>query len=160
MLDDQPEDQARVLVVIVPQPRDLNLARDEGWYRVPLAHTPAQFAADYLAFYQTAAFGDERWSVRFYAEVLRYTIQTRRELLPGEPDHPRANERYYRVTLGPLRELPLPIPSARLRRVVFIATTFGQLRRASDLRDLYHPDEDNLPDDDLWGAGLAGRTLR
>lgn len=154
------EDTARVLVAVVSRLRDLELARREGWYRVPLAHLPARFAADFLAFYQTAAFGVERWSVRYYAPVLRYRITLRRDLLPDEPDHPRAAERYYRVELGPLATLPLPVPAARLRRVSFISTTFGQLRRASDVRELFHPDEDSVPPDDIWGAGMAGRSLR
>jgi hypothetical protein len=98
--------------------------------------------------------------VRYYASVLRYSLHTRRELLPDEPDHPRADERYYRIALGPLVALPLPVPAARLRRVAFIATTYGQLRRASDVRELFHPAEDDQPDDGLWGAGLAGRSLR
>lgn len=153
-----PDDDATVLVAVVPRPRDLALARDEGWYRVPLARVPPRFAADYLAFYQTGAFGPERWSVRWYAPVLRYRVATRLELLPAERNHPRAHERYYRVELGPLQALPLPVPAARLRRVVFIATNFGQLRRATDVRDLWCPREP--PGDDLWGAGLAGRSLR
>jgi hypothetical protein len=160
MHDDEPDDEARVLVAVVTRPRDMALARDEGWYRVPVARVPPRLAADYLAFYQTAAFGAERWSVRYYAPVLRYSIAPRRELLPDEPDHPRAGERYYRIALGPLASLPLPVPAARLRRVVFIATTFGQLRRARDVRDLFHPEEDQRPDDGLWGAGLAGRAIR
>lgn len=160
MRDDEPDDEARVLVAVVTRPRDLALARDEGWYRVPLARVPPRFAADYLAFYQTAAFGAERWSVRYYAPVLRYAVLTRRELLPAEAAHPRAGARYYRVALGPLAALPLPVPAARLRRVSFIATTFGQLRRAVDVRELFRPAEDRRPDEGLWGAGLAGRSIR
>jgi hypothetical protein len=153
------EDTARVLVAVVPRVRDLELARAEGWYRVPLAHLPAHFAADYLAFYQPAIFGAERWAVRYYAPVLRYRIVSRRELLPAEPDHPRAGERYYRVEIGPLAALPLPVPAGRLRRVSFISTSFGQLRRARDVSELFHPAEDGLPPDDIWGAGMAGRSL-
>jgi hypothetical protein len=155
-----PYDDAAVLVAVLTRPRDLALARERGWYRVPLARAPARLAADYLAFYQTAAFGAERWSVRRYAPVLRYRIVTRLELLPDEPAHPRAGERYYRIDLGPLAELPLPVPAARLRRVVFIPTSFGQLRRAADVRELWRPPESAAPDDGLWGAGLAGRSLR
>ena len=160
MPNDEPDAQARVLVVIVTHPRDLALAREAGWYRVPLVRVPPHFAADYLAFYQTAAFGAERWSVRYYAPVRHYTLTTRRELLPDEPQHPRANERYYRITLGPVLPLDLPLPAARLRRLVFIATTFGQLRRATDVRELFHPEEDRHPETGLWGAGLAGRSIR
>jgi hypothetical protein len=155
-----PADEDRVLVVVVTRPSDLLLAREQSWYRVPVAHAPARLAADHLAFYQTAAFGAERWSIRFYAPVLRYSIATRLELLPDEPRHPRAGERYYRIALGPMAALPMPIPAARLRRVVFIATSFGQLRRATDVRQLWRPPEHGAPDDGLWGAGLAGRSIR
>ncbi|MFV9506853.1 MAG: hypothetical protein AB4911_20065 [Oscillochloridaceae bacterium umkhey_bin13] len=158
--DDQPADTARVLVAVVNQPRDLELARTAGWYRIPLARAPTQIAADYLAFYQTAAFGPERWAVRYYAPILAYRMATRLELLPSEPAHPRANEAYYKLELGPLASLPLPVPAAKLRRIAFIATTFGELRRAYDVRELFHPAEDDLPDEDLWGAGLAGKSLR
>lgn len=157
----EPDDAARVLIAVITRPRDLQLARERGWYRIPLAHLPAQLSADYLAFYQTAAFGAERWAVRYYAPIVRYRIAARRELLPDEAAHPRANERYYCLELGPLAELPLPVPAARLRRVTFIATTFGQLRRARDVRELWRPDEDGQnPGDGLWGAGLAGKSLR
>jgi hypothetical protein len=155
-----PPDDAPVLVAVLTSPRDLEIARAQGWYRIPLARAPARLAADYLAFYQTAAFGPERWSVRWFAPVLRLRLLSRRELLPAEPDHPRAGERYYRVDLGPLAALPLPVPAARLRRVAFIPTSFGQLRRAADVRELWRPPEDSRPSDDLWGGGLAGRRLR
>jgi hypothetical protein len=155
----EPHDTDRVLVAVLPRPRDLEIARTQGWYRVPLERAPQQLAADYLAFYQTAAFGEERWSVRYLAPIVRYRIVTRRELLPEEANHRRADDRYYRIDLGPLQELALAVPAARLRRISFIATTFGQLRRARDVRELWHPDEDELLGDDLWGAGLAGKSL-
>lgn len=159
---EEPEDKARVLVAVITRRRDLATAREEGWYRIPVAHAPRTLAAEYLAFYQTAAFGkEERWAVRYYAPILRYRIATRRELLPNESSHPRANERYYCLDLGAVNSLAVPVPAERLRRVTFIATTFGQLRRATDVRDLWHPQEDeDLPDDTIWGAGMAGKPLR
>jgi hypothetical protein len=155
----EPEDTARVLVAVVTRPRDLAIAREEGWYRVPLAHLPRQLAADYLALYQTAAFGVERWAVRHYAPIRRYRLALRRELLPEEAAHPRANERYYRIEIGPLWALERPIPARRIRRVVFIATTFGQLRLARDVRELFQPSAEPPADSDLWGAGLAGKSI-
>jgi hypothetical protein len=157
----EPDNSARVLVAVITRPRDLQIAREQHWYRIPLARLPRQAAADYLAFYQTAAFGAERWAVRYYAPVLSYWIATRLELLPDEPQHPRADERYYRLDLGPLQTLPVPVPAARLRRVTFIATTFGQLRRARDVRELWHPAEDQPgAGEGLWAAGMAGKSLR
>ncbi len=151
--------EARVLVAVVTRPRDLAKARDEGWYRVPLARAPRMLAAEYLAFYQTAAFGAERWAVRYIAAVRAVGIATRAALLPDEPGHPRAAERYYRFTLGPLERLPAPVPSRRLRRVTFIPTTFGQLLRARDVVELWRPGDDaRAAWEGLWGAGVNRRS--
>ncbi len=131
-------DNSPVLVVAVNDPIDLARARELGWYRIPLARAPQRVAADYLAFYQTAAFpAEERWSVRWLAAVQGYRVSTRRELLPAEPDHPRADERYYRVAVGPLAPLPRPIPSRRLRRITFIPTTLARLISAEEINDLW-----------------------
>ena len=131
-------DDAPVLVVVTNDPTDLARARDQGWYRIPVARAPARIAAEYLAFYQTAAFPpNERWCIGWLAPVVGYRILTRRELIPDEPEHPRANERYYRVALGPLSPLPRPIPSRRLRRITFIATTLARLRAADEINDLW-----------------------
>ncbi|MCS7222380.1 MAG: UV DNA damage repair endonuclease UvsE [Anaerolineae bacterium] len=134
---DRDEGEARVLVVVMNNLRDFALAREAGWYRIPLARAPRLVAADYLAFYQTRVFGDEAWAIHYYAPVRRYRIMTRVELLPEEPNHPRAYERYYKIELGPLRRLERPIPSRRLRRITFIPTTLSRLLRAQEINDLW-----------------------
>ncbi len=134
---DQDEGEARVLVVVMNSPRDFALAREAGWYRIPLARAPRLLAADYLAFYQTRVFGDEAWAIHYYAPVRRYRIVTRIELLPDEPDHPRAHERYYKIEIGPLQRLEQPIPSRRLRRITFIPTTLSRLLCAREINDLW-----------------------
>ncbi len=135
--DHTAEEAARVLVVVMNNERDFAIARDEGWYRIPVARAPRQVAADYLAFYLTGAFGSERWTIPYLAPVLRYRLVRRRDLLPEEPDHPRADELYYKVELGPMRRLPTPIPSYRFRRVTFIPTTFERLLNAREINDLW-----------------------
>jgi hypothetical protein len=150
--------EARVLVAVVTRPRDLAKALEEGWYRVPLARAPQALHAEYLAFYQTAAFGAERWAVRYLAAVRSVGLATRAALLPDEPNHPRAAERYYRFTLGPLWALPVPVPSRHLRRVTFIPTTFGQLLRARDVVELWRPAEDaGAAWEAVWGSGVNRR---
>lgn len=144
-----------VLVAVVTRPRDLELARAAGWYRVPLGRAPRGLACALLAFYQTAAFGPERWSVRYAAAVQSVSIAARRELLPDEAAHPRAQERYYRLALGPLWALPAPLPSRRLRRICFIPTTLGQLLRARDVAELWRPPDLAAPE--LWGGGVRRR---
>src|SRR4029079_12994331 len=116
MMVDEILPSTRVLVAVVSRPRDLAAARDEGWYRVPLARAPRALHAEYLAFYQTAAFGTERWAIRYLAAVRSVGLATRIALLPDEPGHPRAHEHYYRFALGPLLALPVALPRRRLRR--------------------------------------------
>lgn len=134
---DAPRD-AHVLVAVVNDPDDLARAREQGWYRIPLARAPSRIGADFLALYQTAAFPPaERWAVRFVAPVRGYRLTTRRALIPEQPAHPRADERYHRVDIGPLWPLPNPIPSLRLRRITFIRTTLGRLLEAQEINDLW-----------------------
>lgn len=133
----QEERAQRVLVVVMNNPRDMLLVREQGWYRIPVKRAPAQIAADMIAFYQTSAFPEEKWAIRYYAPVRGYRLATRRQLLPEEPDHPRAQDLYYRVELGALQELPRPIVSARLRRITFIPTTLQRLLEAHEINDLW-----------------------
>jgi hypothetical protein len=128
-----------VLVAVLRRPRDLDIARVLGWYRIPVGTAPKTLRVDWLAFYQTAAFGTERWSVRYTAPVRGIELVRRGELLLDEPGHPRADEPYFKVQLGPMLELPQPILSARWRRFVFVYTTGDRLLTARDLTDLTIP---------------------
>ena len=140
-----------VLVAVLNNPEDLRRAASQGWYRIPQRRAPRRIGADYLAFYQTGAFKGqpEAHTVTYYAPIRRYRLLTRAELLPQEPDHPRAQEHYFRIEIGPLQRLERPIPSARLRRITFIHTTLHRLFTATDVRELYRPDD---PFEKLWGA--------
>jgi len=129
-----PEDL--VLVAIVRHPRDLEIARVLGWYRIPLAFAPKTLHVDWLAFYQTAAFGAERWSVRWAAPVRGYELTTRAALLRTDPAHPRAEEPYFKVQLGTLEPLLHPIASRRWHRFTFLYTTGARLIQAHELREL------------------------
>jgi len=142
----------RVLVAVVPTARDWERIRDEGWYRIPLARAPERLGADYLAFYHTKSGGALRWTISHYAAVRGFRLARRRELVPDEPNHPRADDLYYRIELGPLQSLPRPIPSQKLRRVTFIATTLGRLLSAGEINELW---EREAARDRLWRALLA-----
>ncbi len=136
--DVRPDADAPVLVAVCTSPGELDRARHEGWYRIPLLRSPRRVAAEYLALYQTGAFpAGERWQVRWVASIRSYGVAQRRELLPEEPDHPHALEQYYRLDLGPFAPLPSPIPSRRLRRITFINTTWERLERAREINDLW-----------------------
>jgi hypothetical protein len=49
-----------ILVAVLRRPRDLDIARVLGWYRILVGTAPRMLRVDWLAFYQTAAFGAER----------------------------------------------------------------------------------------------------
>lgn len=130
-----PEPNALVLIAVINHPRDLEIARVLGWYRIPHQHAPKTVQVDWLAFYQTAAFGADKWSVRYCAPVRGHELTTRAELLRQEADHPRANALYYKLQLGQLSALPRPIPARRWRRVTFLYTTGERLLAAADLSE-------------------------
>jgi hypothetical protein len=148
---------ALVLVAIITTPRDLEIARVLGWYRIPLRRAPKVIAVDYLAFYQTAAFGSaERWKVNYVAEVKGHELTTRRQLLKDEPDHPRAGEEYYKVVLGPLLGLEQPITAPTWKRLTFLYTTGAYVSQAKTVNDLVVRSEERIM---LWRS-LRERALQ
>jgi hypothetical protein len=145
-----------VLVAVMNLPRDLALARDQHWYRIPQKTAPKFFPPDFVAFYFTRPFGAEAFSVRWYAQVRGHELLTRRDLLPDEARHPRADDSYYKLQLGPLLELPHPIPSKRWRRLTFVLTTGERLFSAWEINDLIlGPREHDLMWRALREAGIA-----
>lgn len=136
-----PSSTSLILVAVMPDRRDLDIARMLGWYRIPLRSAPKVVAVDYLAFYQTAAFEDEKWRIQWVAEVRGHELATRAELLQDEPNHPHARQEYYKIQLGPLQPLPRPILADNWRRVTFFYTTGEYLNRALTLHDLIVAEE-------------------
>jgi hypothetical protein len=119
------------------RPEDFEAARDSGWYRVPEKKAPRGVFFEYIAFYFTAAFVEQEYAVHYYARRLGHELVSRRDLLPDEPDHPRAEERYYKLQLGPLQKREPPIVSQRWRRITFIHTTWDRFQAAEEINDLF-----------------------
>jgi len=148
-----------ILVCLVPSPRDLEIARVLGWYRIPLRAAPKVVAVDHLAFYQPASFGESGGRIDSTAPVRGHELTTRKELIKDEPEHPRAAEEYYRIQVGALESLPQPILAEKWRRITFLYTTGEYLLRARTVRELVvESDERAL----LWRslrerAGNAGQ---
>ena len=135
----------RVLVGVLTAPADFDIARDRGWYRIPTRHAPPSVMdTAVLAFYFTAAFGDEKWAIHWYAEVRGYEMARRRDLLPEQTEHRHAEDTYYRMQLGPLLRREPPIPSLRWRRVTFLETTWDRFNAAEEINDLYVSGADGL----------------
>ncbi|MEI6288883.1 MAG: hypothetical protein WCP19_00495 [Chloroflexota bacterium] len=136
-----------VLVCFLPSPRDLEIARVLGWYRIPFRTAPKVIAVDYLAFYQAGNFGDLANEIQYIAPVRGHELTTRAELLRDEPEHPHAREEYFKVQIGPLERLIYPIKADKWKRITFFYTTGEYLLRARSLNELViNSDERQL----LW----------
>ncbi len=127
---------ALILVCLLPTPRDLELARLLGWYRIPFKSAPKVIAVDYLAFYQPASFGEMGGQIQYVAQVRGHELTTRAELLRDEPDHPRAREEYFKIQLGALERLKNPVKAEKWKRITFFYTTGEYLLRAKALNEL------------------------
>ena len=128
-----------ILVCVLPHPRDLEIARLLGWYRIPLRTAPKVVAVDRLALYQPLSFGEAGGRLEYTAPVRGHELTTRAELLRDEPDHPRAREEYYKIQVGALESLPQPILALTWRRLTFLYTTGEYLQEARTLNDLVVP---------------------
>lgn len=133
---------ALILVSVMNKARDLEIARLLGWYRIPLRSSPKVIAVDYLAFYQTGAFQQDKWRIQYLAPVYGHELVKRIELMQDEPDHPSAQQEYYKVQLGPLQQLSEPVLAEDWRRITFFYTTGELLNRAKTIRDLIVPSEE------------------
>lgn len=141
------------LVALLPSVADFHIAQQEHWYRIPrrnksLPRVLTEGRLKFLAFYHPQAFGkDWQYTIRFVAEVKDVSIVKRKDLLPppeGEGNTAdlkwlqKAEEEYYKIEIGPLRELPQPIYSRKWRRIVFIETTENRLFNAEEINDLFY----------------------
>jgi very-short-patch-repair endonuclease len=139
-----------VLVAIVNKLHDFAIVRDQHWYRIPVSSAQRwlrkKWPPQWLALYHTKAFGELAFGVHYYAKVLDIRTAYRRQLFPDEAQGERSNTLYHQLLLEPLQQLPKPIMSRRLRRIVFIPTTWRKLLTAVEINDLYHesPLEESL----------------
>jgi len=145
-----------ILVAALKAPRDLEIARVLGWYRIPLRTAPKVIAVDYLAFYQTAAFGEEKWRIQYVAPVRGHELTIRGELLHEQVNDPRAQEEYFKIQLGPLEKLPQPILAPSWRRITFFYTTGEYMLHAETVNQLVVESEERQV---LWRA-LRERASR
>ena len=140
-----------ILVCLVPTPRDLEIARLLGWYRIPFRTAPKVVTVDYLAFYQPSTFGEHGGQIEFISQVKGHELTTRAELLKDEPDHPRAKEEYFKIQLGGLEKLREPIKTDKWKRLTFLYSTGEYLLNAKILNDLVVQNEER---------GILWKSLR
>ncbi|HET7145540.1 MAG TPA: hypothetical protein VFI68_16090 [Anaerolineales bacterium] len=158
-----------ILVCLLPTPRDLEIARLLGWYRIPLRTAPKVVAVDYLAFYQPSTFGGHSGQIEFVAKVNGHELTTRAELLRDETDHPRAKEEYYKIQIGGLEKLPQPISADKWKRLTFLYSTGEYLLNAKTLNDLvvagderqllWHSLRERAENEQLYKTDLPGADI-
>lgn len=135
-----PED--RVLVGVINRKGDLQLVQKAGWYRIPQIRMKNGINAEYLAFFLSGSASKGRESgVYYYAEKRGLELAYRKDLLPKEADHPRANDVYYKVQLGPLIEKNPPVLNPTRRSISFVYTTWDRFVQAQTIADLYSKDD-------------------
>ncbi len=130
-----------VLIAILNNQADLEIARNQHWYRIPVDPVAKLkqrqcWQPKWLAFYQTKVFGAEAHTIRYYAEVTAICEAYRWELFPEEPRTAHSEKRYCKLELSPLEPLSKPITSKRLRRITFIPTTWEKLTLATEIGEL------------------------
>ena len=135
----------------MPDPEDFRFAQEEGWYRVRPRGVKAfhleGFHFEYMAFYFPQSFGEGvQWSICYYAQLQGHELISRAELRPDQPNHPRADEMYYKLKLGPLKEKDPPIISERRRRITFIGTTWDRFVTARKIEQLTDDSDKRLVD--------------
>ena len=134
---------ALVMVAVLPQPRDLQIARLLGWYRIPLKSAPKVVDVDYLAFYQPGSFPlPEGGRINYLAQVMGHELTTRGELFREDCPPSRRNEEYYKLLLGPLLPLSSPLAAGHWKRVTFFYTTGEYFYNAKTMHDLVVNSED------------------
>lgn len=148
-----------MLVGIINNQRDFQIALDKRWYRIPKESVDKWLATcwppKWLAFYQTKIFGEEAHSVSYYARVEAVRHVRRSQLFPDQPGA-KDEKIYAQLLLGPIQQLPAPIVSRRFRRIVFIPTTWHKFNQAFEINDLF----DGSPlEDRLWARFKRLRIL-
>lgn len=140
-----------ILVAIMNNVNDFDIAQNQNWYRIPAESVEKwlkkRWPPQWIAFYQTKVFGNDKWSINYYAEVIDIQKVFRSQLFPDEPLNKKTGSLYYKIIFEPLRRLPKPIMSRRFRRIVFISTTWEKFVNAIEINDLY--DESPL-ENRLW----------
>ncbi|NJL36754.1 MAG: hypothetical protein HC899_08315 [Leptolyngbyaceae cyanobacterium SM1_4_3] len=132
--------RGEVLVAILNNKQDMQIAREQHWYRIPVESVEKflkqHWAPEWLAFYQTKVFGDEAYAVNYYARVQNICKVRRCELFPDEALNEKSQKQYYKLEISDLQRLEVSIGSDRRRRIHFISTTLEKLKTAVNISDL------------------------
>jgi len=135
-----PED--RVLVGVINRKRDLKILQEQHWYRIPQKRQLRGVDAEYIAFFLSGkVFKEQSGGIHYYARVRGVELLYRRDLLPKQADHARADDIYYKVMVEPIHPKDPPVQNTSKRTIAFIRTTWDRFSRAKNVTDLYSTDD-------------------
>jgi len=143
-----------VLIGVVRRKKDLGIILKKHYYRIPLRHCPIQ-KFDYIAFYETSRLGEEGKAINYYARLKTKSEAKRVELLPDEPEHPRAEETYRVYHLGKIQRTQKRIENRSRRRISFGFTTWEKLLHSEEISQLF----DIPPLEDIMTKELKRRKI-
>jgi hypothetical protein len=127
----------RVLVGVVGRKRDVTLLRERSLYRIPVNAMPDGVQTDVLGFFLPSHLMHGKGGIYYYAVLRGVELQRRRDILPEEPNHPRANERYWLCQCSTVRPTNPPILNPTHHAFAFIRTTWDRFADALTISDLY-----------------------
>jgi len=152
--------QHEALIAIMTNKIDYQILREQLWYRIPVSSAnkwlKKRWPPHWLAFYQTKKFGEERYAVHYYGEVIRIRKAYRWQLFPNEILNNKSERQYHQLFLRDLKKRLVPIRSRTWRRIVFIPTTWTKFINAGEMGDLF---DDSPLEDRLWAA-LKGHDIQ
>jgi len=131
----------RVLVGVINRKRDLETVLGKKWYRIPQNQMKRGVNAEYIAFFLSKAFGERNGGIHYFADRKGVELLYRRDLLPQEPNHPRANEAYYKIQLGTIHPKEPPVLNKSRRTLSFVYTTWDRFVKATKISDLYSQED-------------------
>jgi hypothetical protein len=134
-----PED--RVLVGVINRKRDVDHLIHDLWYRIPVDRAPHDIETEYLAFYLSNGMKEKNGGIHFYGARTGHELVRRRDLLPAESTHARANQLYYKIKLESLHEKVPPILNPTRRPISFMYTTWDRFTAAKTIADLYSTED-------------------
>jgi len=131
----------RVLVGVINRKRDLETVLGERWYRIPQQQMKRGINAEYIAFFLSKAFSERNGGIHYFADYKGVELLYRRDLLPQEANHPRANDAYYKIQLGTIRPKVPPVLNTSKRTLSFVYTTWDRFVNATKISDLYSKED-------------------
>lgn len=152
------KNKEELLVGIVNNVSDFEIARDRRWYRIPIDKADKflkkRWPPKWIAFYYTSSIKDYPQMIIHYAKISAITKAFRKELFPNETNSYKSKRNYYKISFNRVEILPKPILSRRWRRIVFIQTTYKKFVNAVEINDLF--DGSSL-EDRLWAEFKRNR---